>query len=40
MAGVGLKTAQELMGHMTIQMTARYAHLAPSHLQDAVELLA
>jgi site-specific recombinase XerD len=37
MAGVGLKTAQELMGHKTIQMTARYAHLAPEHLQDAVD---
>lgn len=40
MAGVGLKAAQELMGHKTIQMTARYAHLAPGHLQDAVELIA
>ena len=40
MAGVGLKVAQELMGHKTIQMTARYAHLAPGHLQDAVELIA
>jgi site-specific recombinase XerD len=39
MAGVSLKTAQELMGHKTIQMTARYAHLSPGHLQDAVELL-
>ena len=26
MAGVPLKTAQDLMGHKTIQMTARYAH--------------
>jgi site-specific recombinase XerD len=40
MAGVGLKAAQELMGHKTIQMTARYAHLAPGHLQEAVELIA
>ena len=39
MAGVSLKTVQELMGHKTIQMTARYAHLSPSHLQNAVELI-
>jgi site-specific recombinase XerD len=40
MAGVPLKTCQELMGHKTIQMTARYAHLSPGHLQDAIELIA
>lgn len=40
MAGVPLKTVQELMGHKTIQMTARYAHLSPHHLHDAVELIA
>lgn len=39
MAGVPLKTVQELMGHKTIQTTARYAHLSPGHLQNAVELL-
>ncbi len=35
MAGVDLRTVQELMGHKTIQMTCRYAHLGPpgqSHL--------
>jgi site-specific recombinase XerD len=31
MSGVNLKTVQELMGHKTIAMTARYAHLAPTH---------
>jgi hypothetical protein len=31
MAGVDLKTVQELMGHKTIAMTARYAHVAPTH---------
>ncbi len=31
MGGVDLKTVQELMGHKTIAMTARYAHLAPTH---------
>jgi hypothetical protein len=30
MAGVDLKTVQELMGHKTISMTARYARLAPT----------
>jgi hypothetical protein len=36
MAGVGLRTVQELMGHKGIQMTCRYAHLAPEHQLDAV----
>jgi integrase len=40
MAGVDLKTVQELMGHKTIGMTARYAHLAPGHLKSAVNKLA
>ena len=39
MAGVGLKTVQILAGHKTIAMTARYAHLAPSSLQAAVETI-
>lgn len=39
MAGVHLKTVQELMGHKTMTMTARYAHLAPSHKMAALELL-
>jgi hypothetical protein len=28
------------MGHKTIQMTARYAHLSPDHLKNAVEMIA
>lgn len=36
MAGVSLRKVQELMGHKTIAMTCRYAHLAPEYLQDAV----
>jgi site-specific recombinase XerD len=40
MAGVDLRTVQELMGHKTISMTCRYAHLAPSHKLAAVERLA
>ena len=39
MSGVSLKAVQKLMGHRTIQMTARYAHLSPGHLQSAVELI-
>ena len=39
MAGVDLRTVQELMGHKTIAMTCRYAHLAPQHQLDAVSRL-
>jgi len=39
MAGVDLRTLAELMGHQTIQMTMRYAHLSPSHTIAAVERL-
>ncbi len=36
MRGVPLKAVQELLGHATIEMTMRYAHLAPSVVRDAV----
>jgi integrase len=39
MRGVPLKTVQELMGHSTIEMTMRYAHLSPDARRDAVKLL-
>jgi site-specific recombinase XerD len=39
MAGVDLRTVQQLMGHKTIQMTVRYAHLTPEHQLAAVERL-
>jgi site-specific recombinase XerC len=39
MAGVDLRTTQELMGHKTISMTIRYAHLSPDHKQSAMDLL-
>ena len=39
MHGVDLRTVGELMGHTTIQMTMRYAHLAPSHTASAVDRL-
>lgn len=39
MAGVDLRTVADLMGHKNIQMTMRYAHLAPAHKLAAVERL-
>ena len=39
MAGVDIRTVQELMGHKTIQVTLRYAHLAPQHQLEAVQRL-
>jgi Phage integrase family len=39
MAGVDIRTVQELMGHKTIQVTMRYAHLAPAHQLEAVQRL-
>ncbi len=39
MAGEDLYTVKELMGHSTILMTERYAHLSPEHKVSAVERL-
>src|SRR5262249_40675131 len=39
MAGVDIRTVQELMGHRTLAMTMRYAHLTPAHKLDAVQRL-
>ncbi|GMT42452.1 MAG: integrase [bacterium] len=39
MAGVDITTVKELLGHKTIAMTLRYAHLAQSHKLKAVETL-
>jgi integrase len=39
MKGVPLKHIQELLGHKTIQMTLRYAHLAPDSMAEAVAVL-
>jgi integrase len=39
MSAVDLNTVRELLGHGDIQMTLRYAHLAPEHKARAVEKL-
>jgi integrase len=39
MAGVDLTTIKELLGHKSLTMTLRYAHLAPSHKVKALEML-
>jgi integrase len=39
MRGTDMRTVQELMGHETIDMTQRYAHLSPQHLRAAVQRL-
>ena len=39
MEGIDLATIQKLLGHKTINMTLRYAHLSNVHLKDAVNVL-
>ena len=39
MKGVDLRRVAKLMGHRDIEMTMRYAHLGPDHLQAAVDAL-
>jgi integrase len=36
MAGVDLMAIKQVLGHKTIAMTARYSHLSPGHLRNAV----
>jgi hypothetical protein len=38
-AGVDLYTVKEILGHKTLVMTQRYAHLSPEHQRQAVERL-
>jgi len=37
--GVSIYEVQTLLGHSTIQMTQRYAHLAPDRLQNRTEIV-
>lgn len=39
MAGIDITTIKELLGHKTLTMTLRYAHLAPAHKVKAVDIL-
>ena len=39
MAGKDLTTVSRLLGHESLTMTVRYAHLAPNHLDKAVNTL-
>lgn len=39
MRGVPFKVIQELMGHTTIEIAMRYAHLAPEARESAVQQL-
>ena len=39
MAGVDIRTVQQLLGHSTVTMTEKYSHLSPLHKTRAVELL-
>ncbi|MDT7042929.1 tyrosine-type recombinase/integrase [Candidatus Nitronereus thalassa] len=38
MAGVPIRTIQEILGHRDIGTTLKYTHLAPSHLKEAIQL--
>jgi len=39
MAGVDITTVSRLLGHKSLTMTLRYSHLAPAHMQKAVNVL-
>ncbi|MCB9684660.1 MAG: tyrosine-type recombinase/integrase [Alphaproteobacteria bacterium] len=39
MKGVPIVAVQELLGHATLEMTMRYAHLAPGATAEYVKLL-
>ena len=39
MEGIDITTVKELLGHKTLTMTLRYAHLAATHKAKAVDIL-
>ena len=39
MAGVPIRTIQQLMGHESLDMTLKYAHLSEAHQRDAIDAL-
>ena len=39
MRGGDLKALQEILGHTTLTMIMKYAHLAPGHKQEAINRL-
>ena len=39
MNGYSMKAIADLLGHITLAMMMRYAHLSPGHLHDAVSSL-
>ena len=40
MAGASIKEIQELAGHKTITMSARYSHLSPEHRLSVIDRIA
>tara|TARA_R110001599_G_scaffold288165_6_gene490979 strand:+ start:1864 stop:2007 length:144 start_codon:yes stop_codon:yes gene_type:complete len=36
MNGGNIVTLQKILGHSSLAMTLRYAHLSPDHLADAI----
>ncbi len=38
MNGGNILVLQKILGHSSLTMTLRYAHLAPDHLQEAITL--
>jgi len=39
MRGIDLYTVSKLLGHSSLEVTERYAHLAPDYLKNAVNVL-